>query len=42
MSLKPYSFEPNVSDIDSFEPNYSVSLCLPNVQERAQVEVRSK
>ncbi|KAL4153640.1 hypothetical protein QTP88_001473 [Uroleucon formosanum] len=39
MSLKPYSFEPNVSDIDSFEPNYSVSLCLPNVQGRAQVEV---
>jgi len=39
MSLKPYSFEPNVSDIDSFESNYCVSLCLPKVQRRAQVGV---
>jgi hypothetical protein len=40
MSLKPYnSFEPNNGDIDRFEPNYSISLYLPDIQGRTQVEV---
>lgn len=39
MSLNPYSFEPNVGDIDGFEPNYSTSLCPLDVQGRTQVDV---
>jgi len=39
MSLKPYSFEENVGDIDIFERNYSIFLCLPDIQRRTQVKV---
>jgi hypothetical protein len=39
MSLNPYSFEPNVGDIDRFEPNYSICLCLPDIKKRTQLEI---